>query len=414
MSFKIAHLSDLHLEYRSTRKTNNQGLNVREVDGYIAFAQCVQQVINEGCDVALVAGDTFHAPHPSPRAIIFAQKQFRKLADAGIKVYILGGNHDISDIATDLSAAKILDDPYRGIFSSAEPYVRHEITDGIYLHLVSHHMYSQQAQTFAEVQAVPDSLNIFSTHGSCIDPILQMKLHTEQSPREIVIPDFLLEDKDWSYTMLGHIHERGWVGSRDKKTDTSGKKVYYNGSTIRRGFSDKKVPLGRGWTLWTIDSNGVFTPEHKTIAQRPQMDFKPINADELNASEITETIIERLKNTHGDNAAFNAKTAPILRQNIVNIDPVKYSSLDWSSINHNSEHALQWRVNQVHKEIDSTNDDATQNDTIIQSGDIVQVYDDWIDKTTLLSEMKDDIRKTITSQGRDFVQLGQETALDAE
>ena len=259
MTFKIAHLSDLHLQYRSSRLTTESGINLREMDGYLSFATCVNEIINENCDAAIVAGDVFHIPNPSIRAIIFAQKQFRKLADAGVKVYILAGNHDSLDVVGDIAASKVLDDSFRGIYSGAEPYVHYEITDGINLHMCSHHLYSLQSETMSQIKPIEGELNILSTHGSVIDPHLKEKLHTDQSPREVVIPKQILTDKNWSYTFLGHIHERGFVGSKDKKNDSLKKRIYYNGSLIRRGFSDKEVPLGRGWTLWEIDENGKFT-----------------------------------------------------------------------------------------------------------------------------------------------------------
>lgn len=414
--FKLAHLSDLHLEYRSTRKTNAQGINLREVDGYLAFAKCVNEIIEEQCDAAVVCGDIFHGSHPSPRAIVFAQNQFRKLADAGVKVYALGGNHDISDRAEDLSAAKVIDDPHRGIFSGAEPYVHFEIADGIHLHLVSHHMYSAQAETMDKIKPIASEINIFSTHGSCIDPLLKEKLHTEQSPREIVIPEFLLSDKDWTYTLLGHIHERGWIGSRDKKTDTAKRRVYYNGSTIRRGFSDKEVPLGRGWTLWTIDSSGKFTPSPRKVAQRPQLDFKAIEAEQLTAADITEKILANLRSTQGDTPEFDARIAPLLRQRIVNISPAKYGALDWAAIAQNSQHALQWSISQIQK-TDLEDEERTtvlSNEEILKSGDIVQIYDDWIAKSDVLTGTDEDLRENVSKQARGFIQLGQEATLESD
>lgn len=416
--FKLAHLSDLHLEYRSTRKTNAQGINLREVDGYLAFAKCVNEIIEEKCDAAVVCGDIFHGSHPSPRAIVFAQNQFRKLADAGVKVYALGGNHDISDRIEDLSAAKVIDDPQRGIFSSAEPYVHVEIADGIHLHMVSHHMYSEQAETMDRIKPIESEINIFSTHGSCIDPLLKEKLHTEQSPREIVIPEFLLTDKDWSYALLGHIHERGWIGSRDKKTDTSKRKVYYNGSTIRRGFSDKEVPMGKGWTLWTIDSSGKFTPTPHRVAQRPQMDFPIIEAESLTSSDITERILANLRSTQGETPDFDPRIAPLLRQRLVNISPAKFDALNWSSISQNSEHALLWNIMQIHK-VDEDSEDTGDNpimtnEEIMKSGDIVQIYDDWINKSSVLPSAEEDLREAVAKQARNFIQLGQEATLESD
>ena len=265
---KIAHLSDIHAGYTATRHLNNQGINVREADGYVAFARIVTDCINHDVDLVVIAGDTFHTSTPSIRTIIFVQNQFRRLAAAGIPIYALAGNHDVDDIRANIAASRVLDDPLRGIHSHIEPYAVHEVFDGVHLHMVSHHMFMDQSQTLPNVKSVDGAINIFTTHGSVIDPILEMKLHTEQSPREIVIPDWLLAENNWDAIMLGHIHERGWVGSSDGRTDTASTGIFYNGSIIRRGFADKTCTLGRGWTLWTIQDDGTFTQDIKTIPQR--------------------------------------------------------------------------------------------------------------------------------------------------
>lgn len=253
MSFKIAHLSDLHLGYKATNHLSSQGVNFREADGYLAFIKMVNQIIEEQVDAVIVAGDTFHTFKPEIRSLTFAQSQFQRFFKAGIPVYILAGNHDTNDIKADVAASKVLHDPARRIYSFAEPYEKMKIGDGIFLHLLSHHMYSEQSDTMKNLSPEKDAINILSTHGSIVDPLMKIRLHTEQSPREVVIPDFVFEDYPWDYTLLGHIHERGWAGSKLGSTkDSLGTKVYYNGSLIRRGFSDKESPLGRGWTLWTI------------------------------------------------------------------------------------------------------------------------------------------------------------------
>lgn len=191
ISYKIAHLSDIHAGYKSTRLVNAQGINLREADGYIALSHMITDIINCEVDAAIIAGDVFHIPTPDVRAIIFVQNQLRRLWKAGISVYILAGNHDTNDVQADIAASRILHDPSRKIFSHVEPYIKHEITDGIIVHMISHHMYSEQAETMNDIKSEDNKINILTTHGSCIDPILNIKLHTEQSPREIVIPDNL-------------------------------------------------------------------------------------------------------------------------------------------------------------------------------------------------------------------------------
>lgn len=408
---KIAHLSDLHLGYKSTRLTTSQGINLREADGYLAFATAITDIIAESVDAVVVSGDIFHIPTPEIRAILFAQNQFRRFWQAGIPVYMLAGNHDTNDVKSDIAASRLLHDPARKIFSHVEPYITHEIADGVTLHMVSHHMYSEQAETMKAIKPV-DGINIFATHGSCIDPLLKEKLHTEQSPREIVIPDFLFEDYDWDYAFLGHIHERGWVGSRDGKSDTAKKKVYYNGSLVRRGFSDKECKLGRGWTLWTVGSDGAFTPRHNVVAQRPQQDFPIIDAKNKTAKEISDLIVKNLRTSQVNGQDFDPKIAPILRQRILNLQPAVHSALDSNAINQNSQHAMLWSIKPISKEEVLKKEASVGGLHVFDGTDVVKIYDEWIKSSGALAKTEEELKETAKDQARKFVEAGQEVTLN--
>lgn len=417
---KIAHASDIHAGYFSGRKTGEDGVNIREKDGYKALDRMITEIIENEVDCLLIAGDTFHISKPTTRSILFVREQMWRLWEASIPVYALGGNHEISDIQADISSAALLHDPWRGLYSHIEPYVRHEIKDGIFLHLVSHHMYGEQFETMKKVKPVKGAINIFSTHGSVIDPILEMKLHTEQSPREIVIPDGMLYDNDWSYTMLGHIHERGWIGSKDGLTDTYNSKVYYNGSLIRRGFSDGITPLGRGWTLWEVSEDGVFKAIPKEILQRPQLDFKTIDASNISASEISDRVIANLRGTQEDGLKFIVESAPILRQTFLNIDSAKYSALDWKAISENYAHAFDWKPHKITKEerLDKVLGESDKNNQLIQTlgtGDIVEAYNQWAKESTMLETIpEEDKRIKVTNKAKDFIKIGQEKEIEKE
>lgn len=414
MAFKLGHLSDIHAGYRAGRKVNEEGVNIREQDGYDALHEMITDIINQEVDAVVIAGDTMHVPEPHIRELLEVQSQLRRLADAKIKIYMLGGNHESTDLRADIAASRIFDDPWRGIYSYAEPYNRIEITDGVFLHMVSHHMYGDQAHTMSQVQSVDGAVNIFSTHGSVIDPLLELALHTHGSPREVVIPDHLLVEQDWNYILLGHIHERGWVGSEDKRTDTYGSRIYYNGSLLRRGYSDKEVPLGRGWTLWSIEEDGTMTPELRTVRQRTQLDFKAIDATDLSSSAITEKIIENLRSSQEDGTNFIEKSAPILRQQLTNLTPAKNIALDWKAIDAEAGHSLMFLTKKV---ADDTVDDSgstIDSGSFAQNADVVQVYDGWTETSTTLSALEEAVRDRAKTQARKFVQQGQEENLTDE
>lgn len=318
---KLAHISDLHLGYSSgNKKDPNTKINLREQDGYDIFEKIIDEIIENKVDAVLCTGDFFHTPKPSIYTIVKGQEQLNKLANANIKFYNIAGNHDATDSVLDIPANKVLDNPSKNIFSFVEPYKVIEEKDNVVLHLVSHQNYKLQKETFDNVKPIENKINILCTHGSCYDPLTQLVLHNELSPREIVIPEDILAE-DWSYILMGHIHERGWVGSKDRTNDTMNLKRFYAGSILRRGFTDKECKLGRGWTLWNITDKEI-APTFFTIKQRPQYDIA-INCIDKTTLEIEEEIEQTLNK-------LNLEETPILRITLKNIKQEIKASINWN------------------------------------------------------------------------------------
>lgn len=411
----IAHLSDLHLGYSSSNcKLNPQGVRWREADGYMAWIREIKDIINDGTvDVVLIAGDVFHTPTPSILAVKQAQKGVRMLADAGIPVVILTGNHDTSDVRSELAATALLNDPDHGVYSHYEPYATYDVNDDVRLHLISHHLYKEQASTWDKVKPTNGKINIFSTHGSMIDPLTKLAMHTDASPREVIIPDEIVNNPGWDYRLLGHIHERGFVGSSDDgKSDTSHLKTYYNGSLIRRGFSDGETPLGRGWTKWTVQPDGLLLPEFHTVAQRPQEDLPVINALDLSAADITDIAYDHVSNAvEGIKSPF---TAPILRQRVVNITPEKRKAVDQAMLRKLAAPALSWQLSMKTIQDESADgDDVVSNSIDPSNGGVKKQFEDWLTNNDAYEKVNESIRDSVRASMENFIRMGQEAVLDA-
>lgn len=411
----IAHLSDLHLGYSSSNcKLNPQGVRWREADGYMAWIREIKDIINDGtADVVLIAGDVFHTPTPSILAVKQAQKGVRMLADAGIPVVILTGNHDTSDVRSELAATALLNDPDHGVYSHYEPYATYDVNDDVRLHLISHHLYKEQASTWDKVKPTKGEINIFSTHGSMIDPLTKLAMHTDASPREVIIPDEIVNNPGWDYRLLGHIHERGFVGSSDDgKSDTSHLKTYYNGSLIRRGFSDGETPLGRGWTKWTVQPDGLLLPEFHTVAQRPQEDLPVINALDLSAADITDIAYDHVSNAVED--IKSPFTAPILRQRVVNITPEKRKAVDQAMLRKLAAPALSWQLSmKTIQDEPADGDDVVSNSIDPSNGGVKKQFEDWLTNNDAYEKVNESIRDSVRASMENFIRMGQEAVLDA-
>lgn len=399
---KIAHISDIHLGYTSGKKVDPvTKTNLREEDGYKALKECFEQIIAEGdIDTVVCTGDFFHSPTPKPKTITVAQNLIRELYKNNIRFVCLAGNHDSTDAVKDIPSSRVLHIPELGIYSYIEPYKIYELSDNIVLHLVSHHGYTEQKETMKNVKPIEGKINILCTHGSCYDDNLEMILHSEAEPREVVIPENVLS-LNWDYTLLGHIHERGWVSSTDGLTDTANKRVFYGGSLFRRGFSDKDCALGRGWTKWTIDEDTKsMTPEFFTVEQRPQMEVV-VNCKDKEAIDIEREIRALFNNIDFD-------VTPILRVILIDIPNNKRTQINWKRFEEQTSKCLTFTVKfTTAEQIKKLNISGE-----IFSFDLIEAYNEFWKVANKSYAEKD--RASINSVNNKLLKMGQDRVLDSQ
>lgn len=84
----IAHMSDVHLGARK------YGLDVVYDDVLAAFEESLEAVRRERPSALVLAGDIFDSPHPDNNALRQAVRLLRELAEAGVKVVAVNGEHD--------------------------------------------------------------------------------------------------------------------------------------------------------------------------------------------------------------------------------------------------------------------------------------------------------------------------------
>lgn len=418
-TFNLAHMSDLHLGYSAgKKKIDENGFNVRENDGYVAYNTIIDQIVDEKVDAVLIAGDMFHSPRPKNHTIIIAQKGLRRLAAAGIKVYIIAGNHDATDVRAEIPSSQLLDEPANGIYSYSDPYVVKEIHPGIFMHFVSHHAYVDQQDTMSLIKLEEDAVNILASHGSCYDTNIGEILRTPNEPREVVIPEAIME-LPWDYTFLGHIHERGWIGSKDPKKDTAGRKQFYNGSLLRRGFADNVSKSGRGWTKWTINEDNSFDCKMFTIPERPQFNMKAIDVKDKSAIEIEKEIIEQLrtidKTIEEKYGEMTLENAPIVRQTIKGINTITKLSLNFQRFNEYTSKYLTHTfkvIPELEVKKDSKNDDGKENS--LNNSDIVAVFKDWSKENLENMSLEEDLQEDIESEAKKQLQESRDELLTAD
>lgn len=419
IKYKIAQFADQHLGYSSGKRFSKEGVNLRVLDGLQAFNEAIDQMIIEKVDVVFIPGDLFHNAHPTVYTVVAAQEGLRRLAAAGIEVHITAGNHDATDVRSEIPSNRQVHEPNNSIFSYIEPYLTKEVLPGLVAHFLSHHAYTDQGETMDLIKLEEGKMNVLLSHGSCYDTNMNAILHSPQEPREVVIPEFIM-DLPWDYTFLGHIHERGWIGSTDGKTDTSGRKQFYGGSLVRRGFSDKPCALGRGWTLWEIDEDNVFTPTFFKVKQRPQIDLPKIFAKDVPPADVEEQMVAQLKTIFeryaNEDGVIPDDLAPIVRQTLVDVSPASYVAINLTNCSVYSKHFFTYtlkRMDNIKQEKGEQEDEGIVAIDGAAKQDIVEAFDEWMDEEHKESKVIENI-KEVESKAKDLLRKGQDDVLEKE
>ena len=88
----FSHISDTHLGLEQ------YGLEEREQDIYDSFNQAIDISIKDKVDFVIFAGDIFHIPNPSGKAILQMANALKRLKQNSIESFFILGEHDISRI----------------------------------------------------------------------------------------------------------------------------------------------------------------------------------------------------------------------------------------------------------------------------------------------------------------------------
>ena len=92
---KLLHTADIHLGVKTYgRRDPETGLNTRLLDVRRSLEAVVQRALDDEVDVFLFCGDAYHTADPTPTQQKLFAECLQPLADAGIPMVLLIGNHD--------------------------------------------------------------------------------------------------------------------------------------------------------------------------------------------------------------------------------------------------------------------------------------------------------------------------------
>lgn len=269
----VIHFADTHLGFaESSRVSPGSGVNLREKDAYDAFNSVIEEAVRRRPQLVVHAGDLFHSPRPSNRAIITAMAGFKRLSEAGIPVVLTAGNHSVPRMTTTASIFEALS-LVPGVKAAYQQ--RYEVFDvgDAAIHCVPHAPTDEAlSEALSQVRARENKrFNVLVTHGAVRGTVEDLSLGEFN---EVAISrDTMARFSGFDYVALGHYHKHAQVAPN----------AWYSGSTER--FSVKEAGYPKGFVEVTLASSGTvvrFQPlSVREISVAPEIDCRKRRPDEV-------------------------------------------------------------------------------------------------------------------------------------
>lgn len=336
--FKLAHISDTHIGYEAYKSLSAKGENQRSVDFARAFANAVDDIIAADPPLVIHSGDVADRTVIPVRLMLFIKKQFSRLAgvrtDGSFRqVVIVAGNHELPrnrkeacflELLYDMENIHLATTDYTVIdFSQAGS--PSELKDTL-VHCVPHD--ALKSIDFDKVTPVEDKINIFSSHGVAGGS----ELYVRSLGREFHIPTTVLS-RDWDYGALGHWHKQGPVTLG--KGGNGESKIWYAGSTENCGFGDlKDNGQERGWLEVSIKKGSFPKVKRRNLPTRSMFRLPIIDGSGLSPTEVTEKLIDNIKNADMHHAIVGQIVENVSRENWGLVDMVKVKKAAESALHY--------------------------------------------------------------------------------
>ena len=241
---RFLHAADLHLDSPLRGLDRYEGAPVDDVRGATrrAFENLIATALRERVDLVVIGGDLYDGDWPDHNTGLFFVKGVAQLAEEGIPVAIVRGNHDAASKLT--KSLRLPRNVY--LLNDAKP-------ETVVLDQIGVAVHGQSFATpavlddlaFAYPVPIPDCFNIGLLHTS----LNGRPGHDNYAPTTLSV----LQGKGYDYWALGHVHAAEIV-SREPW-------VVYPGNTQGRNIRESGA---KGCSLLSVENGTVL--EHQAIA----------------------------------------------------------------------------------------------------------------------------------------------------
>jgi exonuclease SbcD len=325
---KIAHIADTHLGLAQFQRIDpEEGGNLREQLIYRHFLDAVRCIIALKPDVLVHAGDLFDQVRPKTMAYTTALEALDLLADAGIPVVLVAGNHSMAKTRYTPSPFKVLEfHPAELHAAYSYRYENVEIGDTLF-HLIPNMLRAEDYRTaYDAVEFGSGSANVLVTHGLA-STLREKKLHTV-SEHEI---DATMLSGRFDYIALGHFHGQVQVGTR----------AWYSGSPEYLTYGE--IGDIKGGLMADTATGGV---EHLELPHTPMTDLGTIDCTDEPARAIPGLIRARLETA-------SPEPLSLVQVTVICQDRERSKAIDHQALAGERERLLDLRVKTIIREEDT-------------------------------------------------------------
>ncbi len=272
---KFIHTADIHLDSPLKGLEAHEGAPVEEIRGATrkAFDNMIELAIEEKIDFVLIAGDLYDGDWKDYNTGLFFADRMGRLSRAGIRVFIVSGNHDA---ASQITRAMPL--PENVTFLSTKKPESVKLDDlGVIIHGQG---YSKRAVTdnlaSRYPQYVPGYFNIGMLHTS----LTGRTGHENYAPCSIDE----LKSKGYDYWALGHVHKQEivdkdpWIvfpgniqGRHIRETGAKGATLVTVDNGTITGVTEKELDVVR-WAVCEVDMSQCHTMDDVNDAVRLELE----------------------------------------------------------------------------------------------------------------------------------------------
>lgn len=269
--FKFIHAADIHLDSPLKGLEAHEDAPVEEIRGATrrAFDNLIDLAIEEEVDLVLIAGDLYDGDWKDYNTGLFFVSRMGRLAKAGIKVFIVSGNHDA---ASQITRAMPLPDNV-SLFSSRKPHSVRLDDLGVVIHGQS---YSTRTVMENLASQYPRRDSAYFNIGLLHTSLTGREGHENYAPCTVDE----LKSKGYDYWALGHVHRREVVCEDPW--------IIFPGNIQGRHIKETGT---KGATLVTVENGRIVDVEEREL----DVLRWAIRETDLSECETTDSVYEAVR-----------------------------------------------------------------------------------------------------------------------